>query len=90
MEAKIKPTETGIQIDVTELEGKNEQLLDAFQECSEGRCACPTNEYQKVQKLDILGTDDTIRLSITAKPDEQIDTAEIEKCLEYTKKRVTE
>lgn len=90
MEAKIKPTETGIQIDVTELEGKNEQLLDAFQECSEGRCACPTNEYQKVQKLDILGTDDMIRLSITAKPDEQIDTAEIEKCLEYTKKRVTE
>lgn len=90
MEAKIKPTETGVQIGVTEFEGKKEQLLDAFQECSEGRCTCPTNEYQKVQKLDILGTDDMIRLSITAKPDEQIDTAEIEKCLEYTKKRVTE
>ncbi len=90
MEAKIKPTETGIEIDVTELEGKKEQLLEAFQECSEGHCTCPTNEYQKVQKLDIAGSDEAIQLTITTKPDEHIDTAEIEKCLEYTKKRVSE
>ncbi len=89
MEAKIKTTETGIEIDVTNLEGKQEQLMEAFQECSEGRCTCPTNEYQKVEKLDIAGSDDAIQLKIIAKPDEQIDTTEIEKCLEYTKKRVS-
>ncbi len=89
MEAQIKKTENGIQIDVTDLEGKQEQLLEAFNECSEGRCTCPTNEYQKVQKLDIAGSGDAIQLTITAKPEEQIDTAEIEKCLEYTKKQVS-
>ncbi len=90
MEAKIKTTEDGIQIDVTDLEGKKDQLLEAFQECSEGRCTCPTQEYQKVASLDVTGSDDTIQLSIIAKPGEQIDTGEIEKCLEYTKKRVAE
>ncbi len=90
MEAEIKKTETGIEIDVTELDGKTEQLLEAFQECSEGRCTCPTNEYQKVQKLDVTGSEDAIQLTITTRPDQQIDTAEIEKCLEYTKKRVSE
>ncbi len=90
MEAKIKTTEDGIQIDVTDLEGKKDQLLEAFQECSEGRCTCPTQEYQKVASLDVTGSDDTIRLSIIAKPGEQIDTGEIEQCLEYTKKRVAE
>lgn len=90
MEAQIKKTNDGIQIDVTNLEGKQEHLLEAFHECSEGRCTCPTDEYQKVQKLDIAGSDDAIQLVITAKPDEQIDTAEIEKCLQYTKKRVSE
>ncbi len=89
MEAQIKKTENGIQIDVTDLEGKREQLLEAFNECSEGRCTCPTNEYQKVQKLDVIGSQDAIQLSITTKPDQQIDTAEIEKCLEYTKKQVS-
>lgn len=90
MEAKIKTTDTGIEIDVTNLKGKQEQLMQAFQECSEGRCTCPTNEYQKVEKLDIAGSEDAIQLTITAKPDEQIDTTEIEKCLEHTKKRISE
>ena len=86
MEAEIKKTENGIEIDVTELNGKKEQLLEAFQECSEGWCTCPTNEYQKVQKLDVIGSEDAIQLSITTKPDQQIDTAEIEKCLEHTRR----
>ncbi len=90
MEAKIKTTDDGIQIDVTDLEGKKDQLLEAFQECSEGRCTCPTQEYQKVASLNVTGSDDTIQLSILAKPGEQIDTAEIEKCLEHTEKRVAE
>ncbi len=90
MEANIKPTENGIQIDVTDLEGKQDQLLEAFQECSEGRCTCPTQEYQKVESLEVVAGEDAIQLSIKAKDEQQIDTAEIEKCLEYTKKRVSE
>ncbi len=90
MEAEIKKTEHGIEIDVTELEGKKDQLLEAFQECSEGRCTCPTNEYQKLAALDVIDSGDAIQLSLTAKPDEQIDTSEIEKCLEYTKQRISE
>jgi hypothetical protein len=90
MEAQIKPTDTGIEINVTDLEGKKEQLLEAFQECSEGRCTCPTQEYGKLESLEIADSDDAIQLSLKAKPDQQIDTAEIEKCLEYTKKRVSE
>jgi hypothetical protein len=88
MEAKLKTTETGIEIDVTDLQGNKAELLEAFQECSEGRCTCPTQEYQKVETLEITDAENTIQLSITAKPDQKIDAAEIEKCLDYTKKRV--
>ncbi len=89
MEAQIKKTENGIQIDVTDLEGKKDQLLEAFNECSEGHCTCPTQEYQKVESLDVSGSDEAIQLSIKAKAGEEIDTAEIEKCLDYTKKQVS-
>ena len=88
MEAKIKTTENGIEIDVTDLEGKKAELLEAFQECSEGRCTCPTQEYKKVEALEVTDAENAIQLSIKAKPDQEIDTTEIEKCLEYTKKRV--
>ena len=90
MEARIGSADNGIQIDVTDLNGKKEQLLEAFQECSEGRCTCPTQEYQKVRSLAGVGSDDTIQISIKAKEGQEIDTAEIEKCLEYTKKQISE
>ncbi len=90
MEAEIKKIEKGIEIDVTDVEGKRDQLLEAFQECSEGRCTCPTNEYQKLETLEVIEAGDGIQLSLRARPHEQIDTAEIEKCLEYTKQRVSE
>ncbi len=90
MEAEIKKIEKGIEIDVTDLEGKRDQLLEAFQECSEGRCTCPTNEYQKLETLEVIDAGAAIQLSLRAKPNEQIDTTEIEKCFEYTKQRISE
>lgn len=88
MEAKITSTAEGVLIDVEDLDGKQEKLLEAFQECSEGRCTCPTQEYQKVESMEVAVLDGAIQLTILAKPDQKIDTAEIEKCLEYTQKRV--
>ncbi len=90
MESQISKTGSGILIQITDLEDKKDALLEAFQECSEGRCTCPTEEYKKVEKMDIQDADNALQLSITAKDDQEIDTQEIEKCLAYTKKRVSE
>lgn len=90
MESKITKNEKGIDIDITDVEGKKEELLEAFHECSEGRCTCPTQEYEKMETLEITDTEDSIQLSIKAKEGNEIDDKEIEKCLEYTKKRVAE
>jgi len=89
MKSKITTKENGIDIDITEVEGKKEELLEAFQECSEGRCSCPTQEYQKVETMNVLDAQGTIQLSIKSKANEVIDTKEIEKCLEYTKNKVS-
>ncbi len=89
MKSKIKSSKNGIDINITEIEGKKEELLEAFQECSEGRCTCPTQEYEKIESLNIIDTEKTIQLSIKSKGNEVIDTKEIEKCLEYTKNKVS-
>ena len=89
MKSKITTKKNGIDINITEVEGKKKELLDAFQECSEGRCTCPTQEYQKVETMNVIDTEGTIQLSIKSKTNEVIDTKEIEKCLEYTKNKVS-
>ena len=88
MKYKITNHEDGLDIDVTEVKGNKEKLLQAFQECQEGRCTCPTQEYEKVAKFDIDKSRKAIHLSIKTKDGEEINKNEIENCLEYTKNRV--
>ena len=89
MKSKITKNNHGIEINITEVKGKKEELIEAFQECSEGRCSCPTQEYEKVETMNIIDTENNIQLSIKSKDNEVIDTKEIEKCLEHTKNRVS-
>lgn len=89
MKSKITTNKNGIDINITELEGKKDELLEAFQECSEGRCTCPTQEYEKMETLNIVDTEKNIQLSIKSKDNEVIDAKEIEKCLDYTRNKIS-
>ena len=88
MKYKIRSAENEVNIEVTESKGKQEKLLQAFQECQEGRCTCPTQEYSKLDSLEIESGEDTIKLKLKSKPDMKFDESEIGKCLEYTKEKV--
>ena len=89
MKSKITTNKNGIDKNITELEGKKDELLEAFQECSEGRCTCPTQEYEKMETLNIVDTEKNIQLSIKSKDNEVIDAKEIEKCLDYTRNKIS-
>ena len=88
MKYKIDQNDAGVAIRIDDVKGKKEKLLQAFQECQEGRCSCPTEEYKKLDSLKIEHGDESIELHLTAKQGTKIDTAEINKCLDYTAERV--
>jgi hypothetical protein len=60
------------------------KVLEALQECAEGRCSCPTQQYQKVETLDIARKADAIEIDLRVKRGQKIDREDIEKCLAYT------
>ena len=88
MKYKIDEKETGIDISVTDAKNDKQKLLDAFRECQEGRCSCPTNEYKKLASLEVAQDEEGIQLRLKSKDGEVIDKSEIEKCLAYTSERV--
>lgn len=90
MKYKVESTENEVNIEVSEPKGGQEKLLKAFQECQEGRCTCPTQEYTKLDSLEIESSEDTIKLKLKSKPDMKFDVSEIGKCIEYTKGKVTD
>lgn len=62
---------------------KQARLMEALQECAEGRCTCPTSQYEKLQAVDISRDEDQVGITLTAKTGDAIDRRAIDKCLEY-------
>lgn len=89
MKYKIEKKGNELNIEVSGAKGKQDKLLKAFQECQEGHCSCPTQEYAKLDSFDIENSEDTIRLRLKSKPGKEFDKSEISKCLDYTNKKVT-
>ncbi len=81
---RIQEEESAISIEVAEVGGRQEQLLEAFGECQAAQCSCPTNEYQKLASMQVEQTSDAIRIRLETKPGEKLDNSEISACLDYT------
>lgn len=89
MKYHIKTHSDGVTIEVSELKGEVEQLLEAFQKCQEGRCTCPADEYSKLKSLEVEQAEGMINLRLKAKERREFDKAEIEKCLNHTDAQIT-
>lgn len=87
MKHEIAKNAEGLDVKISGTDGNEQQLLEAFRECQEGRCSCPTQEYRKLDTLHVEATASGVSLQLKAKPDTQLDPAEIERCLQYTEQR---
>lgn len=85
MEYRIREKREDVAITVTDVSApQQDAVLAALQECSEGRCSCPTQQYGKVESLKIDRSDAGVVVAMKLKAGETIDRSDIEKCLDYT------
>ena len=75
---------TSVAIELTEIGDKQQQLLEALQACAEGRCSCPTDEYDKVASIQLSGAEGRIDIRLEAKPGRDFDARQIANCLDHT------
>ncbi len=87
---RIDEKESIVSIEVGEVAGHQDQLVEAFGECQAGQCSCPTNEYDKLASMQVEQDEDRIRLRLEPKPGEKFDTSEIAACLDYTTAKVAQ
>ena len=88
MKYNIDENENGLDISVDNIKDKKKELLQAFQECQEGHCSCPTEEFKKLESLHVEQADDAIKIHIKSRKEVKIDKAEINRCLDYTAERI--
>jgi hypothetical protein len=61
---RIDDEDASVSIEVTDVAGQEQELLEAFGECQAGQCSCPTDEYQKLASMDVQHTGDVIRIRL--------------------------
>ena len=88
MKRIVKSNSEGLTIEISDISGQQEQLLAEFQACQEGRCSCPTKEYEILDSLNIEAVNGKVRLSLKAKLGQVIDGSEVQKCLNHTEKKL--
>lgn len=81
---RIEANGPDVGIELTEVGTRQAELLEAFGECQEGRCSCPTNEYSKIEAMELQPSDDRISIKLRSKPGAILDPTEIQACLDYT------
>ncbi len=84
MEYKIESSKNKLNIFIKSHEVERETLLSNFALCQKGQCSCPTDEYKKLQSLNISSLDDELILNLESKPYQAFDLNEIKKCLDFT------
>jgi hypothetical protein len=80
MEIKSNQSGTSLTVNLENVSDKN-AVLETIQGCADGNCACSTDEYQKVETMQILPGPDSIQLNIEVKAGEVIDPNCISECL---------
>lgn len=80
---KIQSNQVGekLTVAITEVSDKR-SIIDTIASCTDGHCACSSDEYQKVESLEISSGSNFIQLDIAVKPGETIDPACISECLD--------
>jgi len=88
MKFAIKTKPQGLEIKVEGLGEKQQEVLESFQECAAGKCSCPTNQYEKLEAIEVSPSADSVSIELKAKPGETVSQSDIERCLEYTAEQV--
>jgi hypothetical protein len=84
MRHEIRETSGTVKIEVSDTGTKRQALLNAFRECAEGRCTCPTTEYTKLDSLQVDPAPEAVVLTLKPKSGQRFDLSAVERCVEHS------
>lgn len=87
---EISQNSAGLAIEIAGVGKQQEQLLAAFGECQQGQCSCPTDEYKKLEAMEVVPGEGEISIQLRPKAGTDFDISEITACLNYTVSKSTE
>ena len=85
---QIREEQSGVSIDLTDVGGHHDALLNAFEDCATGQCSCPTDQFEKLASIDVQRYEDQIALHLESRDGARFDPSAIAACLDHTVNRI--
>jgi hypothetical protein len=60
------------------------RVIASLHDCASGTCGCPTDQYDRLESMDVKTGGGNITVRLQPLPGEHLDTDEIRACLDYT------
>lgn len=77
----ITPNPDGFTIELSGLGDEQTFSLEAFSECASGSCACSSQEYDKVESMQVHDLGNVIEVNVLTKEGASIDPSCVTECL---------
>lgn len=85
----ITEASDGVKIQLIGVGADKAIMLETFAGCADGSCECSTDEYEKVESMQVNDSGDDITIEVRTKPGETIDTECINDCMTYVQDKAT-
>jgi hypothetical protein len=73
-----------VQIQIHQTGEHTPRLVASLQDCREGRCSCPTDQYDRLEDMTVQTGVDQLTVRLHPKPGQRLDTDQLQACLDYT------
>jgi hypothetical protein len=83
MKFNIQNQGAGLTIRIEEVAGQEQTLVEAIRQCRKSAWACPSGECMNAADIVEHVEQGSVVLTITPRPDAQLDPSGIEQCLRY-------
>ena len=68
MKSNIKKEKEHIIVNISQVGNDKNEILKNLNDCKEGKCSCPTDEYKKLEHLDIQINEDFDEIMVDLEP----------------------
>lgn len=87
MRYEISEDHDEVVMTVTDVGVGAARLMESLQECQQGQCACPTDQYDRLDAIDVQAGDDDFTVRLRPRTGEVLDVQALHACMDYTVNR---
>lgn len=84
MRYEITEFDDDVEIQVQQIGAHASRVLASLQDCQQGRCGCPTDQYDRLADMTVHTDADRLTIRLHPYDGQHFDTGQLQTCVDYT------